>query len=185
MRNTKVAHRYAKSLLDLAAERGEVEQVERDMVALAHMAKESRELRAVLGSPVIKGDLKEKVLNALFGAGQSKLGGAFMKILADKGRVNYLPDIAVRYVELVKARNGVLSAEVRTAAPLTEEMRNRIVEVISKMRPGVPEIKEIIDPEVIGGFVLKVEDNMIDASVSSQLRKLRREFTDNPYEARI
>lgn len=185
MRNTKVAHRYAKSLLDLASERGEIELVEVDMVNLMKMARDSRELRAMLSSPVIPRDKKEKVLNALFGDHQSQIGMAFMKILTSKGREAYLPEIATHYVELMNQRKGILTAEVKTASPLTEELRAQIKVIISKMKKGDAAITEVVDPSVIGGYILKVEDIMVDASVSTQLRKLRREFTNNPYEAKI
>jgi F-type H+-transporting ATPase subunit delta len=185
MRNTKVAHRYAKSLLDLATERGEIELVEVDMVNLMNMARDSRDLRAMLSSPVIPSDKKEKVLNALFGDHQSQLGIAFMRILASKGREAYLPEIAAHYLELMKQRKGILIAEVRTATPLTDELRAQIKVIIGKMKKGDAEITEVVDPAVIGGYILKVEDIMVDASVSTQLRKLRREFTDNPYEVKI
>lgn len=186
MRNPKVAHRYAKSLLDLAEERNQQDEVQKDMELVLSTIRESKDLDLLLHSPVIKSDKKEKILEALFGSRVSDLTIGFMRIMASKGRESIFEEIADHYIQQIKQHKGILTAEVVTAAAADETTRKEIRERLTKLNPsGTVEITESIDPELIGGFVLKVEDKMIDASIRSQIRKLRREFTDTSYEAAL
>ena len=186
MRNPKVAHRYAKSLLDLAQERNEQDAVLADMELVLSTIRESKDLDLLLHSPVIKSDKKEKILEAIFASRVSQLTIGFMRIMTSKGREATFEEIAEHYIHQIKINKGILTAEVITAAAADEATRKEIRERLNKLNPsGSVEITESIDPELIGGFVLKVEDKMIDASIRSQLRKLRREFTDTSYEAAL
>lgn len=186
MRNPKVAHRYAKSLLDLAQERNQQDEVRNDMTLILETIRESRDLDVLLHSPVIKVDKKEKILEALFGQHISELSIGFLRIMTSKGREGLLEEIAENYIQQIKIKKGILTAEVTTAAKADEATRADILAQLKKLNPdGEIEITENVDPELIGGFVIKVEDKMIDASVRTQLRKLRREFTDNSYEAAL
>lgn len=186
MRNPKVAHRYAKSLLDLASERNQQDDVRNDMELILDTIRESRDLSVLLHSPVVKADKKEKILEALFGQHVSELSIGFLRIMSSKGREALLEEIAKNYIQQIKYRKGIMTAQVTTATNADEATRTQILSQLKKLNPdGEIEITENVDPELIGGFVIKVEDKMIDASVRSQLRKLRREFTDNSYEAAL
>ncbi|MCH2197267.1 MAG: ATP synthase F1 subunit delta [Flavobacteriales bacterium] len=186
MRNPKVAHRYAKSLLDLATERNEVDAVEKDMRLISSTIQESRDLELLLLSPVVKGDKKENILKTLFGSHITEMTTGFIGIMTAKGREAVLAEVATHFLELTKKRKGILSAQVITATALTEEARAKINAIVSKLNSGgAVEIEESVDPAIVGGFVLKVEDKMIDASVLSQFRKLHREFDDDTYEAAL
>ncbi len=94
-------------------------------------------------------------------------------------------EISARFIELVKQGKGILTAKVITASKLSDADRVTINKMVADMNQGTAEIEEVIDPGIVGGFILKVEDKMIDASVTSQLRKLRRNFTDKSYEPSI
>jgi F-type H+-transporting ATPase subunit delta len=186
MRNPKVAHRYAKSLLELAAEKGQADAVENDMRLIASTIEESRDLALLLASPVVKSDKKEKILESIFGAHTTDLTSAFVRIITSKGREAVLEEVAKHYVELIMKRKGILSAQVVTAVPMGDDTRAAMKQMVERLNPqGTVAIEEVVNPDIVGGFVLKVEDQMIDASVLSQLRKLHREFDDNSYEASL
>jgi F-type H+-transporting ATPase subunit delta len=186
MRDTKVAYRYAKSILGLAAQRNEADRVEEDFVLMVRVLKENREMRVFLNSPVVKGDKKEKVLIAVFGDHISVLMKAFIQILTKKGREYLLHDIAQSYLEQIRISKGIMSATVETATELDGESREIFAELVKAFNSGGGILlNEKTNPEVIGGFVLKVEDKMLDASVAGQFRKLRRQLTKNLYEASI
>ncbi len=181
MRIGKAANRYAKSLLELSVEQDQLEQVYEDMTNVAQTVSESRDLRVMLNSPVIKPDLKAKVLDQIFAGNIGEMAHKFIKLITEKGRERLLGGIAAAYMIQYKAFKKVSQAEVISATPLDNEARKKVEEMLQKLAPGLAELKETINPELIGGYILKVGDQMIDASVSTQLRELRREFTENLY----
>lgn len=186
MRDSKVAYRYAKSILGLAAERNEAERVEEDFALMVRVLNENREMRVFLHSPVVKGDKKDKVLNAVFGAHISELMKAFIRILTAKGREYLLQDIAHSYLEQIRISKGIMAASVESASELDEDSRSIIAELVKAFNEGGEIVlHESTNPDVIGGFVLKVDDKMLDASVAGHLRKLRRQFAKNHYEAKL
>lgn len=186
MHSSKIALRYAKSLLSLALEKESVDAVADDMQMFEAVVAENRDLRNLLDSPVVNQDKKQKVLDVIFGERIQELTKAFMRILITKGREDILAEVAAAYVALNKKRKGILSARVVTAVPLDDKLRAAVNEIVTKMNDGGSiEVSEEVDSDIIGGFVLKVEDRMVDASVNSQLRDLQRELIDTSYEALI
>ena len=84
-------------------------------------------------------------------------------------------------MRLLREMRGVHTAEVRTAQPLAPEVRDRLLQRLNALEGGV-ELQERVDPDLLGGFVLRVDDRMLDASVKRQLTLIRRELTENEYE---
>ena len=181
MKIVKAANRYAKSLLDLSVEQGQLEQVFEDMQSVSETVSGSRDLQVMLNSPVIKPDQKAEVLAKVFGGQIGELTFKFIQLITDKGREGLLGGIAASYIIQYKAHKKVSQAEVISAAPLDAELRAKVEQMLQQLAPGMTELKETIDPEVIGGYILRVGDQMVDASVRTQLRELRREFTENLY----
>ncbi len=181
MKITKAANRYAKSLLDLSIEQNKVEEVFEDMSNLAKTVEGSRDLQVMLNSPVIKPDAKAKVLTLVFSGNVGEMTAKFIALITDKGRESLLGGIAHAYVIQYKIYKKVSQAEVISAAPLDAESRARIEAELQKLAPGLSDLTETVNPDLIGGYVIKVGDQMLDASVSTQLRELRREFTENLY----
>lgn len=177
----RVSIRYAKSLIGLAAERGVLAEVERDVRAILTTVEGSRELARMLESPVIKSDTKEKVVDRVFTGHLDALTLAFLKILLAKGREPLVKPICEATVRLLREMRGVHTAEVRTAHPLAPEVRERLMQRLNALAGGV-ELQERVDPDLLGGFVLRVDDRMLDASVKRQLTLIRRELTENEYE---
>jgi len=182
MKITKAANRYAKSLLDLSIEKGNVEAVYEDMVSLAKTVAGSKDLQIMLNSPVIKPDAKAKVLTQVFSGNVSEITSKFITLIAEKGRESLLGGIASGFVLQYKAFKNVSQAEVVSAAPLDAESKSKVEAILQKLAPGLSDLTETIKPELLGGYIIKVGDQMVDASVSSQLRELRRELSENLYE---
>ncbi|MFK7755505.1 MAG: ATP synthase F1 subunit delta [Flavobacteriales bacterium] len=181
MKITKAANRYAKSLLDLSVEKGNVEEVYEDMSNLAKTVAGSKELRVMLNSPVIKPDSKAKVLTEVFSGQVSEMTSKFISLITEKGRESLLGGIANGFVLQYKAYKNVSQAEVVSAAPLDADSKAKVEAILQKLAPGLSDLTETINPELIGGYIIKVGDQMIDASVSSKLRELRRELSENLY----
>jgi F-type H+-transporting ATPase subunit delta len=183
MSNHRVASRYAKSILELSIEKGQLEGVYEDFKNLAAMGKSSRELALVLSNPVLTSEKKLKVLKALFSKGCAPMTSSFFEIVSRKNRASVLLDIAKEFVAQYNQYKSIQVAEVSTTTPLTENQRNQLISLVKEIS-GLHEVllEEKINPALIGGFVLKVNDRQLDESLSSKLKALKVQFSQNHYE---
>lgn len=176
MKSSKVAIRYAQALLELAVENNNLEAVNRDMNYLTTVNNENRDFQLLLSSPVIKADKKIAVLNEIFGAFET-VSTAFMALIAKNGRESILPQIAVAFTELVKEKKGIVSVTIVSAVKLDDSVKQQILAKIQATVKGTLEVTEEIDPSIIGGFVVKMGDTQIDASVASKFAQLKQRLT--------
>lgn len=181
MVETKVARRYAKSLLGLAQERNMAERVFADMELVHATCEASRDFVTLLRNPIVQADKKEAVIKAIFGAKMDALSSAFIAIIIKKGRENQLDGIAAEFIHLYKESKGIVIANVSTATPMDAALRETILNMVKKSKGDKVELVEEVDPSLIGGFVLRVGDQQYDTSVSRRLKQLKNEFDDNLY----
>jgi len=169
-----IAVPYAKALFEFALERDAVESVHKDMQALTSLCKSNRDFLLMLKSPILKTEKKQKILTTVFKDSISEITRGFLKIITAKRRESLLPDMAVAFVELYKDYKGILTTIVKTAVPLTEDVRKKILEVMSKQTKGKVDLVEEIKEELIGGFVLQWKDMQYDASILNEVNKMRK-----------
>lgn len=185
MAGTRVASRYAKSLLGLASERNELENVESDLHSISGLINASRDFELLLTSPLIKPDKKSSVLEAILKDKISDLTLGFLKLLITKGREGSVKGIvAEAFAQLRKTKN-IQAATVTTAAQLDKVSRTMILAEVAKHHDGDVELTETIDPDLLGGFILRMDDKEIDASIKRQLNTLRRQLTEHDYEPEL
>jgi F-type H+-transporting ATPase subunit delta len=186
MSNHRVAHRYTKSILELSIEKGILEEVYADFVKLSSMVKGTRDLDLMLNNPVISSEKKLKVLNALYATGAQKMTLTFFEIISRKGREDILVDIAKEFESQYNAHKSIQVAELTTTFPIDEKLRNQFIGIVKEIS-GLKTVQlvEKINSELIGGYVLKVNDRQLDESLSSKLRELKAEFSENHYESKI
>ncbi|MBL7923101.1 MAG: ATP synthase F1 subunit delta [Bacteroidia bacterium] len=181
MVETKVARRYAKSLLGLAQERDLTEKVYADMELINATCQASRDFVTLLRNPIVQGDKKEAVLKALFGPKFNDLSNEFINIIIRKGRENHLDAIAAEFISLYKESKGIVIAYVTTATPMDAALRETIMGMVRKSKGDKVELVEKVDPSLIGGFILRVGDEQHNTSVSRKLKQLKNEFGVNLY----
>ena len=183
MADQRVAARYAKSLLDLGKEMGTLDAVKTDMDLLSKTMADSRELRLLLRNPIVKHDKKLAILKAIFEGKVSDMTLRFFTILTEKNRESAIEGIGPEFLAQYNALKGIQSAEVTSATPLTAVARLEIRKLVTQ-QTGLTEVQltEKVDPELIGGFVLRVGDKQIDDSVRTSLRKLRTSLQENSYQ---
>lgn len=182
MVNQRLASRYAKSLMDLAAEQQSVAQVKQDADYILALTNASEELKAVLRSPVIKADKKEAILEALTAGKVSNLTTAFNRLLVRKGRETVLPEIFAAFTSQHDKQKGIVHAKVTTASPLDDTARNALVTKL-KTEADVKDVRltEKIDESLVGGFVLEYDNKRVDTSIKRELNDIRRNFLSNDY----
>jgi F-type H+-transporting ATPase subunit delta len=182
MQNPRLGTRYAKSLIDLSVERGELETVYADMLYLQGLTKNSREFLNLLRSPVIKGDIKLKVIDAVTTGKVSTLTDSFIKLLVTKGRESNLPEVSTAFIEQYKKIKNINTVQLTTATPVSESLKQQIVAQVKNTSDMQNiELETIVDPAIIGGFVLQTGDKMVDASIAYDLREVGKQFENNDF----
>lgn len=179
---TRIASRYAKSLIDLANERGELETVVEDMRQFKE-ATDNRDLFLMLKSPIINGAKKQQVFEALFKGKLSELVYSFLMIVVKKGREMHLPEMGVEFMEQYKKLKHITTVKLITATALSAETISKIKQrlVASEATDDHVELEIEVNPDILGGFVLDFGDQLYDASVAHQLEALKKEFTKTDY----
>lgn len=179
----KLASRYAKSVLDLAEERGELDVIYKDMRQIQTNLKEGNDLRLFFKSPIINPSKKLKIVDALYQGKINELTYNFLNIIIKKRREPFLVDIVDSFVSQYESKKGILNAKVTTAVEIDDAMKEKIKAFVKKKITNAENIVLVteIDESLIGGFVLKYEDVLYDCSVSKKLQDLRKGFAVNKY----
>ncbi len=179
---TKLGRRYAKSLLDLAAELGKVEEVKGDIEQVLNVIRESREFSILIKSPIISADKKIRIYKEIF-KGLGELTSNFIDIITRKGRESNLEAIASGFLELYRIKNNISRAVITTAVPLSDEQLADIKAKLVENTGQSIQMEEVVDPSIIGGITLRVGDQRYNGSIAYQLEQLRRQFKKNLYVA--
>jgi F-type H+-transporting ATPase subunit delta len=177
MRNIKAASRYAKALLDLSLETKKTDDVYADIVSLFETIEASNELKTLLNSPIVKSEKKQEVFKSLFSKTFSELTISYINLLITKKREALLSEIAIQFISQYKAHKNIVTAEVTTAIKLDEALTKKVLSLVK--HDGEVEIIEKIDASLIGGFIVKVGDKQIDASIAKKFKDLRKEIILN------
>ena len=184
--NPRLAGRYAKSILDLAIEKGQLETVYQDMVFLRAICRSNRDLVNLQQSPIIKSDKKRNILEAITAGRISPMTTAFNALVMSKEREALLPEVAAAFVEQYKAYKGIQTVKLTTAIPISEELKQMLLNKVKTDRQAREiDLETEVREELIGGFVLEIGDELIDASVAFDLRKIRQQFQNNDFIYKI
>ena len=177
MTNPRLATRYAKSLVDLAKEKGQLDEVHSDMQLLQGIFKTNRDFTAVLKSPVIKEDKKNKIIEAVTQGRISTLTATFIRLLNVKNRESDLPEITGSFIEQYNEVKGIHKVKVTTADAMSEEMKTSFVDKI-RSSEGLEniELETAVNEKLIGGFILEMEGKLVDASIQRDLRDVKKQF---------
>jgi F-type H+-transporting ATPase subunit delta len=176
MNSTKAASRYAKALLELAIEQGNLEKVAADMAYMHKVCSEEKEFVILLNSPIIKSDKKISIFNSLFGD-FDRLSSMFIDLIAKNRREYMLGDIAASFDAQLKVHKGIVPVTLISAKALNAKTKDMIMEKISASVKGKLEVNEEIDESLIGGFIVRMDDKQIDASIATQFKNLKQRLT--------
>jgi F-type H+-transporting ATPase subunit delta len=182
MVDSRAASRYVKSLLGLAIEQKALDNVHSDMLLFAKVVDENKNFALMLRSPVISHDKKNEILSRIFKGKVHSLTMAFFDIITRKNREPLLPAIAKEFHTAYNEHKGISKATVTSAVPLDANLRAEFETLVKKYSDlKQVELVEKVDPDMIGGFVLKVGDRQIDASLKNKLKALKVKFSQNPF----
>jgi F-type H+-transporting ATPase subunit delta len=185
MKDARAALRYAKAILNLAKDSNSQELVDNDMKLIVTTIAQNDELEVVLNSPVIKATDKMKVLKALFSDKVDTISLGLFNLLEENKRISMLESIAKQYSIIYDFNRNMLVAKVTTAVPLTKEIEAKVIAKIIGLTGEKANLENVINPSILGGFILRVGDVQYDASISNYLNELRKEFDNSHYIPKI
>jgi len=169
-----VGARYARALLDLAAETGVLPAVEADIASLKAMLAGSADLRTLVTSPKFTAEEKGAGLGAVAArAGVCETTRKFLGLLAANRRAAALSAVITAFERLAAARRGLVAAKVTTAAPLTEAQAKSLAAALATAIGRDPQIETIVDPSILGGVKVRVGSRLYDASLKTKLDSLK------------
>jgi F-type H+-transporting ATPase subunit delta len=174
---SRAAIRYAKAILETAVSSGNTVQVNDDMKSIVTAISGNQELSDFLASPIISSEVKMNALLEVFASVQSETKALF-RLLQENKRFEILEPIASQFNQLFDIMNGVEVAKVTTAFPITPELESKVLAKIAEISNKKITIENIVDPSIIGGFVLRIGDKQYNASVANRLQELKREFSN-------
>lgn len=182
MTNPRLAGRYAKSLMDLSIEKNLLDTIFNDIRFLQSLCKQNPDFVNMLKSPVIGSAKKEKIIESIVVGKVHELTIAFLKLLVNKTREYNLPEIITAFVEQYNKLNNIHQVKITTAVPMSDALQNAIVNKITsstslKKIALETEVKEAL----IGGFMLEMDGNLIDASILRDLNDVKKQFRNNEY----
>jgi len=181
MNESQISVRYAKALFQSASEQQLLDQVYKDMEVLTSTCKLD-DFQYILVVPTLQPSQKIALLGTIFEKHLSKISISMINLVIRNKREAYLPGIARYFRDLYRKEKGVSTATLVTAQAVDEAGMNGIRELIKKAYDSEVELTALVDGEVIGGFILTIEDLRYDASVASNLRKLKKQLLQTSIE---
>jgi len=185
MNGTKVAYRYAKSLLEVAQEQKNLDKVYDDMKLISGTLEENPDFAEYVSSPVVKTADKIEIAKKIFSKKIEPLSLNFLDLIANNGREEVFQEIVKRFINLYDEVRGVEVARVISAVKLDKKILSRIQKHVAALTGKDIEIVEEINEDIIGGYILKIGDYQYDASVLYNVQKLQREFKENLYDPKL
>jgi F-type H+-transporting ATPase subunit delta len=186
MRQYKVANRYAKALFTLALETNQLEEVNKDIELIR--ALDHDEFRRIIASPVISGDKKVSLFEAVFGGRISKLTQSFFNLVFQKGRVSNLIEIRDDFALQYREYKGIKIMKLTTSVPVSAETKENIrqrIQAIERYKNSTLILEEKVDESLIGGFVIQIDDELFNASIKHDLEYIKNQFVENMYIQKI
>jgi F-type H+-transporting ATPase subunit delta len=178
MIGTRATFRYAKAAVQKAIEDGQLDALAKDMDVVYNTLQNSRDLEAVLQSPIIKSELKYNLMQSVFNQ-FSDTSKNLLRLLAQNNRINNLDGVALKVKKLYLKHLGLAEAIATTAVPITPDLEKKILKKIVPLTNKKVSLINKVNPEIIGGFILRLDDIELNASVAHQINTLKQKFSSN------
>ena len=173
MNLSKINVRYAKALFELGKEKNQLRNLHEDIVKISGLCRESKEFMNLLENPVLSVSQKKQVFLKIFQFSISDQALQFILLIAGNHREFEIPGICRNFIEMVRKDQGIIPATVTTARKLSENMLSQIKKNLEKETGKEIELMDKVNPSIIGGMILRLEDQQFDGSISTQLKKIK------------
>ncbi len=185
MNYSKISVRYAKALFSLALDNNTIDKTKSDIDYLYSICKESKAFIEIIENPIIKPALKINIYKKLFTNNLSKQTLSFLELVTINKREQYLKIILLNFINLYRNHKGIKEVTLTSAIKISDTVNKELIDKLSSDLNSQIELTNNINEDIIGGFILRVEDMQIDASISNKLEKVKRELLNKTYEKNI
>jgi len=169
---------YAEALMSLAQEQNNLDAIARDVRLIGETLADSVELNQLFASPLIGENVKKGVIEQVFGSQISAITKSFLLLLVDRKRIAFLTEIVKQFQALLRVIDKVALAEITSALKLSRQQEDTICDRVKAMTKSKSvELEVTINPDLIGGVIIKVGSQVVDASIRGQLRRLKSSLT--------
>jgi F-type H+-transporting ATPase subunit delta len=175
MNDSKISVRYARALFQSALEKKILDKVNEDMIFISEVCK-TPDMKEFLGSPIIAPSKKEAILHKMFDKNVEKITLSLLDLIVKNGRESFIPAITRVFIHETKKFKGITESVLTTAVKVDAGVKKQITDLISDVFKTKVDLKEIVDPGIIGGFVLRIDDSYIDASIKNKLRQIKKQL---------
>ena len=176
MNESKISVRYAKALFILSKEKNMLEQIKEDMKNLLKLITGVAEFRVLMNNPILKPSQKMDILNSILKNHVQSLTQSFIELVVQNNRLHYLDSMARIYLDLFNRDLEIDPATLVTSVPIDEGLRHTLLRIVEKKLNIKMELEEKTDTSLIGGFILKIGNQQINASILNQLEKIKKEL---------
>ena len=175
MNDSKISVRYSRAIFQSALENKILDNVNQDMIFISEICN-TDETREFLHSPIIPPSKKEDIFHKMLEGNVEQITLSLIDLIVKNGRESFIPAIARNFIHETKKYKGITDSVLTTAVKVDDKVKKQITELISNIFKTKVDLKENIDPEIIGGFILQIDDSYIDASIKNKLRKIKKEL---------
>jgi F-type H+-transporting ATPase subunit delta len=176
MNHSSIAVRYSKALFALAQEKGILNQVQEDIRLIRSICESEHDFIRLIEYPAIPASKKIEIFKTLFSGKIQPETQKFLELIAKKRRESSLPAMTYSFLKLYKEIKGIKTITFTSVVEINDSVRSLIRDLIKKRYNAETELIELKDDKLIGGFVMRIDDEQYDASIASQLEKIKREF---------
>ena len=177
MSETKISKRYAKALFEFSKEQDTLDQIKDDMEYLFQLCDQSIDFEKMLNSPVIKVSKKMEIMRIIMANEVSKTTMRFLEIITKGRREMIIPSLSEHFLNLYNEFIGLKKVKLYSASILSESVKNKITNLLESQTAKKILLEETVQEELIGGFILRLDDLQFDASIKTKLAKLRNELS--------
>jgi F-type H+-transporting ATPase subunit delta len=175
MNDSKISVRYSRALFQSALEKKILDKVYQDMIFISEICK-NPETKEFIHSPIIAPSKKTAIFHEMLQGNVEKITLSLIDLVVKNNRESYIPAIARVFISETQKYKGITESVLTTAVKVDAKIKKQITDLISDIFKTKVDLEEKIDSEIIGGFILRVDDNYIDASIKNKLRKIRKEL---------
>lgn len=178
MDHSAISVRYAKAFFSTAKEKKLLDKLKADIEAVLEVCRTSSDFILLLESPIVKTSKKAALIKTIFGNAIEELTLHFLLLVVENKREVHIPGICRNFLDLVRKDQNIRSAVLTTAAEVDEKTIEKIKSLLAKELNASIELSTQIKPEIVGGLVLRLDDKQYDASVATQLKKIKQNLLE-------
>lgn len=185
MDQSKISVRYAKAFFALAKEKNLLTEFKHDIELVLEVCKNSADFVLLLEIPTVKTSQKEKLITSVFKGKVNEYTLKFLRLITQNNREIYIPGICRNFLNLTKKDQNIKSAELTTATEVSAENTKRIKSLLENELNARVEISGKVNPEIIGGLILRLDDKQYDASVATQLKNIKQKLLNTDVKGSV